>query len=46
MGLSSNGMPISIQFVGKPGDDLLTISAAGLVGEFIPHPDLRRANRS
>jgi fatty acid amide hydrolase 2 len=46
MGLSSNGMPISIQFVGKPGDDLLTISAAGLVGEFIPHPDLRRAKRS
>ena len=41
MGLSGNGMPVSVQFLADQGQDLLTIAAAKLVGEYIPHPDLR-----
>ena len=44
LGLSSAGLPLSVQLIGKQGADLLTISAAELVGEYIPHRDLCRAS--
>ena len=41
MGLTNSGLPVGVQLLGKPGFDLLTIAAAALIGEYIPHPDLR-----
>lgn len=41
MGLSQSGLPISVQVLGKPGHDLMTIAAARLIGHYVPHPDLR-----
>jgi fatty acid amide hydrolase 2 len=41
MGLSKSGLPIGVQILGKPGFDLMTIAAAALIGQYVPHPDLQ-----
>lgn len=41
VGIASGGSPVGVQIISRTGNDLLTISLADTIGEFIPSPHAR-----